>query len=115
MSSQEPHQHHRPSGLYLCYFVTLLSSALSFACGIAQSKYNWTLIEGSHVFDDLLRESSSYSCHTCSGKSSVSYMSFFIQSSTKLKKQTQLKPSENNLNSIYMKACKSVMLSEYSL
>lgn len=49
---------------HLCECVALLSCALSFAGWVAEGKDNWSLIEGSHVPDDLLRESSSNSCNT---------------------------------------------------
>lgn len=61
---------------YLCKYITLLSSAFSFAGRVAEGKNDWAFIERSHVPDDLLWEGSCNSCHTWDRKSPMCYMIF---------------------------------------
>lgn len=49
---------------YLCELVALFRCALSLACGITQGKYDRPLIEGRHVFDNLLSERPSDGSHS---------------------------------------------------
>ena len=42
----------------------LFSSAFSFACGIAQCKYDWSFVKGGHVLDNFFRENTTDSGST---------------------------------------------------
>lgn len=48
---------------YLRELVALLRCALGLTGGITESEYDRPLVEGRHVFDDLLGERSSNSSH----------------------------------------------------
>ena len=49
---------------YLGEAVALLRCALRFTCGVAQGKHDGPLIEGCHVLQNLLSESSCNGCDT---------------------------------------------------
>lgn len=49
---------------YFCQRVALLGGALSLAGWVTEGKDDWTLVEGSHISDDLLGEGSSDRCCT---------------------------------------------------
>ena len=49
---------------YFCQHVALLGGTLSLAGWVTEGKDDWTVIEGSHISDNLLGESSSDCCYT---------------------------------------------------
>lgn len=49
---------------YFCQRVALLGGTLSLAGWVAEGKDDWTLVEGSHISDDLLGEGSGDRCYT---------------------------------------------------
>lgn len=56
---------HNAAGVYyLSEPVALLRRALRLAGGVTQCKDDRLLVEGSHVFDDLLRKRSCDCCHS---------------------------------------------------